>query len=500
MFTLDRIRNLFIASALVLALAYSFAVQATVGQPGTLDPFWATGSAIGAGKVITPIGTGADLATAVAIQPDGKVVLAGQCNGTVNVGFCALRYNSDGTVDTGFGNGGKVITSLGNFADFATSVALQPDGKVLIAGQCKYNANFGNFCALRYKVDGSLDLTFGVGGIAITPVGGDDYAKAIALQPDGKFLLAGSCVSSTYTFCARRYNPDGSLDANFGSGGTVVVSGLGTAVANAIAVQPDGGILLAGTCMVGAYCAVRYDAFGALDPSFGSGGKTITQVSTGNNNLHALSLQPDGKAVVAGSCNGGSSYDFCAVRYNGNGTVDTSFGSGGTIITSVAPGATSDTARTIAIQPDGKLLFAGYCAGNFCIVRYHGNGVLDLTFGSGGKVLTLLGNQDSAGYAMALQPDGKIILVGNCYGGTNPDFCAARYDGGPFGYQNCKLDIDGDGRVLATTDMLIGTRIALGMTGNAVVNGINFPSTATRNTWPLIRAYLVTQCGLSLVQ
>ena len=115
-------------------------------------------------------------------------------------------------------------------------------------------------------------------------------------------------------------------------------------------------------------------------------------------------------------------------------------------------------------------------------------------------MLTLLGNQDSAGYAMALQPDGKVLLVGNCYGGSNPDFCAARYDGGPFAYQNCKLDLDGDGRVLATTDMLIGTRIALGMAGSAVVNGINFPATATRNTWPLIRDYLVTQCGLSLVQ
>ena len=246
MFTLDRIRNLFLASALVLALAYSFAVQATVGQPGTLDPFWATGSAIGAGKVITPIGTGADFATAVAIQPDGKVVLAGQCNGTVNVGFCALRYNSDGTVDTSFGTGGKVITALGNFGDFATSVALQPDGKVLIAGQCKYNGNFGDFCALRYKPDGTLDSAFGVGGIAISALGVDDYAKAISLQPDGKILLAGSCVSSTYTFCARRYNPDGSLDANFGSGGTVVVSGLGTAVANAIAVQPDGCIFARG--------------------------------------------------------------------------------------------------------------------------------------------------------------------------------------------------------------------------------------------------------------
>ena len=101
---------------------------------------------------------------------------------------------------------------------------------------------------------------------------------------------------------------------------------------------------------------------------------------------------------------------------------------------------------------------------------------------------------------MTLQSDGKILLVGTCFNGTNNDFCAARYDGGPFGYQNCKPDIDGDCSFLATTDALIYTRIALGLTGSAVVNGITFPTTATRNTWPLIRDYLVTQCGMSLVQ
>ena len=101
---------------------------------------------------------------------------------------------------------------------------------------------------------------------------------------------------------------------------------------------------------------------------------------------------------------------------------------------------------------------------------------------------------------MTLQPDGKVLLAGYCTNGATIGFCVARYDGGPFGYRNCSLDIDGDGSVLATTDSLIHTRIALGITGPAVVNGITFPPTATRNTWPLIRDYLVTQCGMSLVQ
>lgn len=124
-----------------------------------------------------------------------------------------------------------------------------------------------------------------------------------------------------------------------------------------------------------------------------------------------------------------------------------------------------------------------------------------MAFGNGGKVITPVGTGDDSVVAVLVQPDGKLALVGNCTPYASfYDFCAVRYDGGPFGYKACSLDIDGDGRVLAMTDSLIHARIALGLTGPAVVNGITFPPTATRNTWPLIRDYLVTQCGMSLVQ
>lgn len=149
-------------------------------------------------------------------------------------------------------------------------------------------------------------------------------------------------------------------------------------------------------------------------------------------------------------------------------------------------------------------MLAGYCSNgsnsDFCALRYNTNGTLDTSFGSSGKVITPVATGDDNAYAVTLQPDGKLVLAGYCFDGTNFDFCAIRYDGGPFGYKNCSLDIDGDNRVLATTDSLIHARIALGITGNAVVNGIAFSPTATRNTWPLIRDYLVTQCGMSLVQ
>ena len=132
-------------------------------------------------------------------------------------------------------------------------------------------------------------------------------------------------------------------------------------------------------------------------------------------------------------------------------------------------------------------------------------GTLDATWATSsplgaGKLITPIGSGNDQANSITLQPDGKVLLAGNCSNGTNNDFCAARYDGGPFGYQNCKPDIDGDGSFLATTDALIYTRIALGITGPAVIGGMTFAPTATRNTWPLIRDYLVTQCGMSLVQ
>ena len=215
-----------------------------------------------------------------------------------------------------------------------------------------------------------------------------------------------------------------------------------------------------------------------------------------------MTLQPDGKVLVAGNCVNGTNSDFCAARYLPNGTLDTTWNSTGTVITPIGSG--NDYTNAITLQPDGKVLLAGQCYNgtnrDFCAARYLPNGTLDTTWNGTGTVITPIGSSDDIATAMTLQPDGKVLLAGYCSNGTNNYFCVARYDGGPFGYQNCKLDIDGDGSVLATTDSLIHARIALGITGPAVVNGITFPPTATRNSWPLIRDYLVTQCGMSLVQ
>lgn len=490
------------------AFIFSAAVFAIPGQSGTLDASWATLSPLGPGKVITPVGADDDRANAIALQPDGKVVLAGYCLGATDFDFCALRYSANGTVDTSFGSGGTVITSLGTGDDNARAIAVQPDGKLLLAGYC-FNGATVDFCALRYNANGTLDTSFGSGGKVITPVGTvDDYVNALALQPDGKIVSAGYCFNGTRnSFCAVRYNANGTLDSSFGSAGKVItLVGATSDTATAVAVQSDGKLVLAGGCSNGTnddFCAVRYNANGTLDSSFGGSGKVFTAVGTGLDDATSLGLQPDGKIVLAGSCYTGANADFCAVRYNSNGALDTTFGSAGKVVTAISAG--NDLAQTLALQPDGKLVLAGRCFNgtddDFCALRYTAHGTLDPTFGSGGRVTTpVSGGNDDVANAIALQPDGKLVLAGSCGGAATIDFCAIRYDGGPFGYQNCKPDLDGDGLMTATVDGLIYMRVMLGMTGNAVVNGIAFPANATRNTWPLIRDYLVTQCGMSLVQ
>lgn len=362
-------------------------------------------------------------------------------------GFCILRYRADGVLDTSFGTTGKVAVSVGGSGGSANASALQADGKLIVVGTC-YDGG-GQFCATRLNQDGSLDTSFGNLGRVRTAMGdAGANARTVHVQPDGKILVAGDCYDGApFVFCTLRYTADGALDVTFNGTGKVVtpVSGFGSG--RAITVQPDGKIVVAGECAGGdfsSFCAMRYKSDGSLDMRFGNAGKVIAAI-TGRSSAFAVALQRDGKIALGGVCWNGSNFDFCAIRYNGDGSVDTSFNGVGTVITPIGSG--QDYSTVMTIQPDGKIVMAGYCAS-----------------------------------------------------GVNYDFCAARYDGGPFGYKNCSLDIDGDNRVLAMTDSLIHARIALGITGTAVVNGITFPTTATRNTWPLIRDYLVTQCGMSLVQ
>lgn len=448
-FTIRRTIKLIVA-CLTLSAGY---VHAILGQPGTLDPTWA---GFVPGQVITPIGPDKDDANAVVVQSDGKAIVAGTCaSSSGNQNFCVARYLTNGSLDGSFGSSGKVVTSVGTGDDYAYAAAVQSDGKILLAGSCS-NAGSIDFCMVRYTSNGSsLDSSFGSNGKVFTGVSsGDDVARGIALQGDGKIVLAGRRDSQgQVVFCVARYNGDGSPDTSFDGNGKVLTSIGSEAEAFAVALQSSGKIILAGYCTNGGqkdFCLARYSGSGALDPSFDGNGVLATDFNGGNDTARAIVIQADGEIVVSGGC-----------------VVDASLPS------------------------------------RFCAARYHSDGSLDHSFAGSGKVATAVSGNDDAVHtdevgAMTLQPDGKSLVVGRCTNGSYTNFCTIRFDGGPFGAQNCKLDIDGDGQVLANSDILIGTRVALGFTGNAVIGGIAFAANATRTTWSSIRQYLVTQCAMNL--
>lgn len=202
---------------------------------------------------------------------------------------------------------------------------------------------------------------------------------------------------------------------------------------------------------------------------------------------------------MVGECIQSSASFFCASRYTVGGLPDTTFNATGIVLVATSGG---NYGKAVAIQPDGKILISGICITPslpeiLCVVRLNSDGSLDKSF-KGGVASVQAGGSGEVANAVLIQPDGKIVLAGACNNGSDLDFCALRFEGGPFGYQNCKPDIDGDGAFLATTYALIYARVALGISGTAAINGITFPTTATRNTWPLIRDYLVAQYGLSL--
>jgi uncharacterized delta-60 repeat protein len=417
-------RRLLVASFL-LAILLIPAAQAT---PGVLDPSFGTG-----GKVTTAIGPADSEALALARQPDGKLVAAGFGWNGSNDDFALARYNADGSLDTSFGSGGKVLTAIGSGSDGAGALVRQPDGKLVAAGWSSNGLN-NDFALARYNANGSLDVSFGSGGKLTTAIGpGTDTATSLVLQPDGKLVVAGDSFNgSDRDFALARYNTNGSLDTSFGSGGKVTAwVGSGNDFAYALALQPDGKLIAAGSNLQGAQSVValiRVNPNGALDVSFGTGGKVATAIGS-YSVATGLALQPDGKLVAAGVGDTGTQQGFALARYNANGSLDTSFGSNGRVTTAIGSQAWM---QAVALQPDGKLVAAGSArpgSGDvFALARYDTNGSLDAGFGSAGKITTTIGSDDQVN-AIALQPDGKLVAAGGSWDGSTERFALVRYLG-----------------------------------------------------------------------
>ncbi|MEC3956419.1 hypothetical protein VMT65_25525 [Nocardia sp. CDC153] len=411
----------------------------TPATAGTLDAGFGSG-----GKVSTDLGSSADHARAVAVQSDGKIVVAGSAQDPAQGdNFAIVRYTADGQLDAGFGDHGKVSTDFGGKADVANAVAIESDGKIIVAGTSHGTATGDNIALARYTADGKPDTGFGDGGKVSTDLGTQaDHANAVAVQSDGKIVVAGSThdpdPAQGDDFVVVRYASDGKPDTGFGRNGVVSTDFGGKAdVANAVAIQTDGKIVAAGTShgtTTGDNIALaRYTADGMLDAGFGDGGKVSTDLGTQADHANAVALTSEGRIVIAGSTHDPAQGDnFVLVRYTADGKQDTGFGDGGKATTDF--GGKADVAYGLAIAPDGKLVAAGTSTGtatgdNIALARYSADGKPDNGFGDGGKISTDLGTKADHGSAVALQSDGKILVAGSTADPQQGDnFVVVRYN------------------------------------------------------------------------
>lgn len=357
------------------------AALARYNATGKLDRSFGTG-----GKTTVALDPGGDGVQAIAFQADGRIVSAGSViHDNFTIAFSLGRFNADGTLDQTFGSNGAVQTNFGDSSCEGNDLVVQADGRIIVAGTTgagSYSA-LNDFALARYNSDGSLDQTFGNGGKLTTHFPGvantGSSAFAAALQRDGKLVVAGTYVneSTPNAFALARYNNDGSLDNSFGNRGLVTTRiGAGDAFCFAIALQRDGRIVLAGYSdgQDHDFTLACYNADGTLDATFGSAGIVTTDFSNNSDDIaYAMAGQRDGSLVVGGRSGQYPFFDFAVARYTSSGQLDQTFGTDGTVTTDLG---SDELGYAIAVQRDGKILLSGGAlSGNtfdFGVVRYLG--------------------------------------------------------------------------------------------------------------------------------
>ncbi|MGB7202687.1 MAG: FG-GAP-like repeat-containing protein [Pyrinomonadaceae bacterium] len=407
------------------------------------------------GKTTTSIGV-YDEARDVAIQPDGKIVVVGFYDdgivGLPDLDLSLTRFNADGSLDTTFGTGGKVVL-LESGTQPALSVLLQTDGKILAFG-----SHENHLAVYRFNINGSLDTTFGTNGRIVHIIGISSEAADSVFQPDGKIVLAGhvSFAVNSETFTVFRLNADGSLDTTFNSIGyrSVPINGEEEVRAKSVVLQGDGKII------AGGYDADNYSYYGYWG-RFNTNGTLeggVSNLIRTNVQINGAAIQADGKLVFVGYIEslgpfGNRISQFGIARYNSDKSLDIYFGNSGVSTVYFLPNS-GGRANSILIQSSGRIIVGGGARGDFGLARLNPHGFLDLGFGSGGKVTIDFDPSSNEIYgkeginSIAQQPDGKIIAVGNASIGTASDFGVARYDGSDSATlaNRAQFDYDGDGR------------------------------------------------------
>lgn len=449
--------------------------------PGGLDAsFGKSKDGTPDGVVSLSLGAGDDAANAAALQKDGKLVIAGYSTSTggKTSNIVVYRLNKDGKLDKSFGAGnadgspdGVVSLDLGDSADAAAAVAVQPDGKIVVAGS--RTSKSSDIVVARLLPNGKLDSSFGKGDADGTPDGvmsmslgdGDDVANALAVQADGKIVIVGTTVASdkSTNIAVVRLKLDGTLDASFGRGdadgtpdGVVSLSlSQGNDAGSAIALQADGKIVIAGTATAADkstnVAVARLKVDGTLDASFGQGdadgtpdGVASVSLSDGNDVAKAVAVYKNFIYVAGDYVAADGSTNVAVARLKADGSLDGSFGKDGSDntpegISGVSFGQGNDRVNGLAVQSNGQLLVvagttsAADKSSNIAVARLKANGTLDTKFGAGqddgtpdGVVGLSFGSGDDLAKAVVLQADGNILVVGDRVNGSSKDVVVVR--------------------------------------------------------------------------
>ncbi|AWI25916.1 T9SS type A sorting domain-containing protein [Flavobacterium pallidum] len=386
------------------------------------------------GMTTTTINENGDALLSLVLQPDGKIVSSVGFDFSLNGNEGLIRYNSDGSIDTTFGNNGIVLTSLVDENAFNNNLKLLADGRILIVGSkstVPNNSNYDyfNFAMAMYLPDGTPDLSFGTNGILQTDFAGHgDVAKAIDIQPDGKIIVAGYVTitwASHTTFGIARYNPDGSLDTGFGQDGFVVgdFEDDPQRIEYAHYIKwVDEKIIVGGSTSIYdnqdiddmAIAVLRINADGSPDTTFGANGRVVTSFAL-EQDVYTFLPAPDGGIYAAGSIDQSGVTNALLIKYNSDGSLDAGFGDNGKVIfnDSLFPGSVISR----LLLHDGKILCSGTVYDgtevNLMLMRYNLNGSIDTSFGSNGIfAFDINGNQIDYSIDMLLQPDGKLVMGG----------------------------------------------------------------------------------------
>jgi uncharacterized delta-60 repeat protein len=428
--------------SLLAVVSLGVNVSSATADPGQADVSFGVD-----GSLRTNLGGTYDWAYATAIQPDGKILAAGVSEGKGTYDFALARYTTTKDLDPTFGEKGVVLTDFGGSYDWAYALTLLPKGKILVAGVSDTSGS-KDFALARYNPDGTLDTSFGTGGRVIETSRSltADIIRGMTVQRDGKIIVAGVSYEDVATvgpngdFMVARYTPDGKNDLTFGIGGIMATDFADSSYDEpyAVVLQPDGKIVLGGYTNAGngpgvlfgadQLALARYGTNGLLDPGFGQGGKVIFDGGSLDERILSLALAPDGSLLAGGYVNGEKRGDLLLARLQTDGNLARGWGNTRKGLSIHDLGTNSERIASLVLQPDGKIVAGGQTAvanhADFAVFRYSSQGFLDPTFGRAGVASFDFQGREDRVHALALQPDGKIVAVGQ----SEADFAVARFN------------------------------------------------------------------------